>query len=159
MSITEAQAKLNYLEYLEVLDMENTKSRKRGNIFNDRHGRMNINCGRGLNWKQTEPQEDMSVVKGTTHRIIVVKSPDKRYFEEAIFVVRDEALGEGGASSETILKEARKIAGAYMGRRKRLSLPPKGRLGHISKMPAPLIAAAGAAVTGVAWLTARLCGL
>lgn len=103
------------------------------------------------------------MVKGTSHRVIVVKSPDKRYFEEAIFVVRDEILRERGADSAAILREAQAIANAYMGKRGR-ALPrspkrerPKRRA--ISRLPAPLIAAAGAAATGVAWLTAHLCGL
>lgn len=93
------------------------------------------------------------MVKGTTRRIIVIKSPDPRYFEEAIFVVRDDVLKERGADSAAILKEARKIANSYVG----LRLKTPGRL--FSKLPAPIIAAAGAAATGVAWLTARLCGL
>lgn len=124
---------------------------------------MNRSCGRGLNWKQMEPQEGWSVVKGTTHRIIVVKSPDKRYFEEAIFVVRDEVLREKGADSAAILREAHKVANSYMGKyRPALPLKQKERSPRtktISKLPAPLIAAAGAAATGVAWLTAHLCGL
>jgi hypothetical protein len=136
---------------------------------------MNKNSRVRLNWKQMEPREGWSVVKGTTHRVIVVKLPDKRYFEEAIFVVRDDVLRERGADSQAILREAHKIASSYIGQYKPKALSDRGmapRVGSgqkigvktvkklsISRLPAPLIAAAGAAATGLAWLTAHLCGL
>ena len=110
---------------------------------------------RRLNWKYKEPQEDDNVVKGTSHRVIVVKSPDKRYFKEAIFIVRDDIFRESGANEESVLREARKIANSYMGR---LKTRRNGRTNAILRLPVPIFAA-GAAVTGIAWLTARLCGL
>lgn len=133
----------------------NNKSRKR---LNWKHKAMGAEEPEARPPSPKAPREGWSVVKGTTHRIIVVKSPDKRYFEEAIFVVRDDVLRERGADSAAVLKEARKIAGSYMGR-SRKNKEKKQKTSFISKLPAPVIAAAGAAATGVAWLTARLCGL
>ena len=107
-----------------------------------------------LNWEHMETQGGFDVVKGVSHRVIVVKSPDK-YFEEAIFVIREDVLKSGGANGESILKEARRVANSYVtGRNK----PKKGKH-FISKLPAPFFIAAGAAVTGVAWLALRLCGV
>lgn len=93
------------------------------------------------------------MVKGVTRRVIVIKSPDTRYFEEAIFVVRDDVFRERGADSAAIIKEAQKIASSYVSGGK--FRPLKKTL----SLPAPLFAAAGAAATAAAWLTVSLCGL
>ena len=107
-----------------------------------------------LNWEQMEPQGGFDVVKGVSHRVIVVKSPDK-YFEEAIFVIREDVLRSTGANSESVLKEARRVANSYVAVRNKTG---KGKR-FMSKLPAPLFIAAGAAATGVAWLTMHLCGV
>lgn len=117
--------------------------------------RLNNNSRRRLHWKQMEPQEGWNVIKGITHRVIVVKSPDTRYFEEAIFVVRDDILRDKGADSAEVLREARKIANSYVSGSKGKPV----RLRKTFNIPAPFFAAAGAAATGVAWLTSSLCGL
>ena len=76
------------------------------------------------------------MVKGISRQVIVVHSPDKKLFEQAIFILRDDAVGEG-ITDEQLLKEAdRAIRSPAVKKR----------------MPAPLWAAAGAAVTGLAWL-------
>ena len=36
------------------------------------------------------------MVKGITRQVILVKSPDPKLFEEAIFIVKEEALARGG---------------------------------------------------------------
>ena len=105
-----------------------------------------------LNWEQMEPQGGSDVVKGVSHRVIVVKSPDK-YFEEAIFVIREDVLRSRGASSEAVLKEARRAANSYVsGRNKTVK-------SFFSRLPAPFFVAAGAAVACVTWLALRLCGV
>ena len=38
------------------------------------------------------------MVKGVTRQVILVKSPDRRLFEEAIFIVKEEALAREGVS-------------------------------------------------------------
>ena len=107
-----------------------------------------------LNWEHMESQGGFDVVKGVSHRVIVVKSPDK-YFEEAIFVIREDVLRSRGASCEAVLKEARRAANSYVAGRNK---PVKGKQ-LISRLPAPFFIAAGAAATGIAWLALRLCGV
>ena len=52
------------------------------------------------------------MVKGTSKRIVVVKSPDPKVFEEAIFIVKEDFLGRGGQIDA--LKEAQQAARAYI---------------------------------------------
>ncbi len=111
-----------------------------------------------LNWEQMEPQGGFDVVKGVSHRVIVVKSPDK-YFEEAIFVIREDVLRSRGASSEAVLKEARRVANSYVSGRNKPVTRKKTVNSFMSKLPAPVFVAVGAAAAGVAWLTLHLCGV
>ena len=53
------------------------------------------------------------MVKGISRRVILVKSPDPRLFEEAIFIVREEALSGGGVNADQVLQEAQKVARGY----------------------------------------------
>lgn len=56
-----------------------------------------------------EQQGGREVIKGVSHRIIVVKSPN-RLFEEAIFIIRDDVFSDKGADSAAVIKEARRAA-------------------------------------------------
>ena len=47
------------------------------------------------------------MVKGVSRRVIVVKEPDPRFFEEAIFIVKEDAFSREGISADQILQEAR----------------------------------------------------
>jgi len=78
------------------------------------------------------------MVRGTTRQVLVVKGPDAKLFEQAIFLVRDEALADGGISEDALLQEARKICAQ--------SHPkfPIWRKG--------LWALSGSALTGLLWL-------
>lgn len=80
------------------------------------------------------------MVKGISRQVIVVRSPDQKLFEQAIFILREEALGEG-ISDEAILRQAKLAAEGYLsaktGRRKR----PSGAL----------CALAGSLFTGLIW--------
>ena len=49
------------------------------------------------------------MVKGTTRQVVVVKGPDPKLFDQAIFLVRDEVLMQGGITEEALLKEARQV--------------------------------------------------
>lgn len=49
------------------------------------------------------------MVKGITRQVIVVKSPDQKLFEQAIFLVRDDALTESGITEDALLQEARQV--------------------------------------------------
>ena len=54
------------------------------------------------------------MVKGISRRVVVVDSPDQRFFEQAIFIVRNDAAGEG-VSSRELVEEARRVAKSYSG--------------------------------------------
>lgn len=55
------------------------------------------------------------MVKGVAKRVIVVKSPDPKVFEEAIFIVREEYLKTAGMTRAQLLHQAREAAGIYTG--------------------------------------------
>ena len=76
------------------------------------------------------------MVKGITKQVIVVHSPDLKLFEQAIFILREDAVGEG-ITDEVLLKEAQKAI-------HQRELP--------KVMSGPLWACAGAGVTGLVWL-------
>lgn len=81
------------------------------------------------------------MVKGTSRQVIVVQGPEEKLFEQAIFILKDKALGEG-ITDEDILKEAKAaIRGeGYPARGKRLYLYGAAW------------AAGGAIGTGLVWL-------
>lgn len=93
------------------------------------------------------------MVKGISRRVIVVKSPDPKVFEEAIFIIREDFLSQPGVSPERVMKEAQEVADGYM---KSISSRSKR---FINRLPAPALAAAGAAATGIAWIALRLVGV
>ena len=54
---------------------------------------------RRLNYKQkTDNREATEVIKGVAKRVIVVKSPDPKVFEEAIFIVREDYMKTAGVT-------------------------------------------------------------
>lgn len=54
------------------------------------------------------------MVKGISRRVIVVDSPDPRIFEQAIFIIRnDAAAGSGGVTSQQLVDQAVRIAKNY----------------------------------------------
>ena len=61
----------------------------------------------------------MYMVKGITRQVILVKSPDPRLFEEAIFIVKEGLLGEGGVTAEQVVEEARRVADGFVKKRQR----------------------------------------
>lgn len=54
------------------------------------------------------------MVKGSTRQVILVKSPDPNFFEEAIFIVKDEAVQREGVSTEQVIRQARQAADGYL---------------------------------------------
>ena len=54
------------------------------------------------------------MVKGVSRRVVVVKSPDPKWFEQAIFLLREEA-GAEDAPEEQVLKRAQEVADALAG--------------------------------------------
>ena len=87
------------------------------------------------------------MVKGITRRVVVIKSPDQNIFDEAVFIVREDALHRGVTNSE-ILREAQDAAASYMKSRR--------KKGVLSDLPAPHFAVLGAAATGLLWLLSHI---
>ena len=80
------------------------------------------------------------MVKGVSRQVIVVHAPDPKLFEQAIFILKDDAVGKDGISDETLLKEAKKI----------IMSPAKKR--NTGKLLGPMWALLGAIVTGIIWV-------
>ena len=78
------------------------------------------------------------MVKGVSRQVIVVHSPDPKLFDQAIFILKDEAVGQG-ITEEALLKEAQQV---IRGPQKKRKLYLYG----------PVWAFGGALVTGLAWL-------
>lgn len=85
----------------------------------------------------------IAVVKGVSRRVIVIKSPDLHIFDEAIFIVREDALLENGMTGDEIVKQAQEVADNYI----RSHLNKR----WFPKLPAPAFAAIGAGITALAW--------
>ena len=81
------------------------------------------------------------MVKGVSRQVIVVRSPDPKLFEQAIFVLKDEAVGQG-ITDEALLKEAQQA----------IRFPGKERKKRRLFLYGPAWACAGAAVTAAVWL-------
>lgn len=78
------------------------------------------------------------MVKGVSKQVIVVSSPDRELFDQAIFILKDEAVGQG-ITEERLLKEAQRAINTP-------SKKPKLRY------YGPVWACGGALVTGMVWL-------
>jgi hypothetical protein len=91
----------------------------------------------------------MQMVKGISRRVVVVDSPDQRFFEQAIFILRSDAAGEG-VSARQLVDEARQVARNYGG----------GGRGRFSRLWGDLNPAVytlmGAGATGLLWMIAAL---
>ena len=79
------------------------------------------------------------MVKGISRQVIVVHSPDPKLFEQAIFILKEDAVGEG-ITDEMLLKEAKQVI--------RGDEPGKGRIWLFG----PLWACGGAFLTAIVWL-------
>ena len=79
------------------------------------------------------------MVKGTSRQVIVVHAPEEKLFEQAIFILRDSAVGEG-ISDEALLREARSY------------LDPPVRRKRKWVHSGPVWAMAGAGTTGLLWI-------
>lgn len=80
------------------------------------------------------------MVKGISRQVILVQSPDPQLFEQAIFILKDEAVLQG-VTDEQLLKEAKRLMHTG-GRHSASGLLSKGIVW----------AAMGAALTGAVWL-------
>lgn len=79
------------------------------------------------------------MVKGISRQVIVVHSPDQKLFDQAIFILKDDAVKEG-VTDEMLLKSANKLLN-NASPNKKLPLTSYGAVW----------ACAGAMLTGLAW--------
>ena len=84
------------------------------------------------------------MVKGISRQVIVVHSPDPKLFEQAIFILKNEAV-EQGITEEALMKEAQQvIRGGGAAKKRKLYLY------------GPVWACGGAVITGLIWLVTGL---
>ena len=82
------------------------------------------------------------MVKGISRQVIVVQSPDRKLFDQAIFILKERSPD---VTDEMLLKEAQRALHGYVPERKR----PLSLYG-------PAWACGGAAVTAALWLLTAL---
>lgn len=84
------------------------------------------------------------MVKGVSRQVIVVHAPGEEIFDQAIFILRNDAVNKG-ITDEMLLKQAQQaIHGGAAGKKRKLWLY------------GPVWACGGAAVMGAAWLITLL---
>ena len=79
------------------------------------------------------------MVKGISKQVILVQNPDRELFDQAIFILKDDAVG-AGITEDQLLKEAERAIHAPASRKPKL------------RYYGPVWACGGALVTGIAWL-------
>ena len=79
------------------------------------------------------------MVKGISRQVIVVHSPEPKLFEQAIFILKEDAQE---VTDEQLLKEANRALH---------SVSPEGRFSKFLRS-GPAWACGGAVVTGLVWL-------
>ena len=77
--------------------------------------------------------------------MILVKAPDEKLFEQAIFLVKEEALAREGLGTEEIMEEARQAAWSYLGR-------TGGWKERVRRISGPLWGVLGAVLASVGWM-------
>ena len=82
------------------------------------------------------------MVKGISRQVIVVQSTDKQLFDQAIFILRDDAVGKHAVTDDALLREANRLLVSKKHSRK----PVTG----------PVWALGGALITGLAWFLSAL---
>lgn len=85
------------------------------------------------------------MVKGISRQVIMVHSPDPKLFDQAIFILKDEAVGKEGITEELLLKEATRLIGTKQVNRRKHNL-----------LFASIWAFGGALSTGILWLISSL---
>lgn len=87
------------------------------------------------------------VVKGVARRVVVVKSPDPKVFDEAIFIVRDESGRSPGVTTAELLREAQAVAENFVRGERRTRFRP---------LPWWAFSLMGAGGMGLAWAATLL---
>lgn len=83
------------------------------------------------------------MVKGISRQVIMVQSPDPKLFEQAIFVLKEDAISNESINEESLLREAKRLIGT---REKKQNW----------QIGATIWAGAGALATGIVWALTTL---
>ena len=86
------------------------------------------------------------MVKGVSRQVIVVHSPDRKLFEQAIFILKEDAVGKDGITDEALLKEAGQAI---------RNTSPRGGKRRLA-MYGAVWACGGALTTGLIWMLTML---
>ena len=62
------------------------------------------------------------MVKGISRQVIVLHSPEQKLFEQAIFILKEDALRDGGVTDDELMKEAKRLMGEREGKKRTKSL-------------------------------------
>lgn len=87
------------------------------------------------------------MVKGVSRQVIVVRPPDARLFEQAIFLLRDDERSAGVTDAQ-LLQQAQRAVGQYL----HTCHTPR----RFSLWQKLLWSGAGAALSGLIWLLLRI---
>lgn len=85
------------------------------------------------------------MVKGVSRQVIVMQSPDPKLFEQAIFILKDDAVRQG-ITDENLMKEAKRAINGV----------PREKKGPKLYLYGPAWACGGAVITGLVWLVTCL---
>ena len=88
------------------------------------------------------------MVKGISRRVVVIKSPDAKFFEQAIVILKDDVTPPGGKGSIDIVHEACRIASSCTQEHK--------KEGFFRRIPSPVFAMLGAAAVALIWIITML---
>ena len=88
------------------------------------------------------------MVKGISKQVIVVQAPDAKLFEQAIFIVKNDAFSPG-VSERQIVDEARSVVQSYLGSAK----PPRKKAAKSFSVLSLLLGAGG---IGLVWALSLL---
>lgn len=90
------------------------------------------------------------MVKGISRQVVVIDAPDEKLFEQAIFIVRNDALKEG-VTARALVQEARRVAKNCTSERKADSLWTRYM---------PLVSACmGGGAVGLLWFFMSFCAV
>jgi hypothetical protein len=85
------------------------------------------------------------MVKGISRQVIVVHSPEPKLFEQAIFILKEDALRQEGVTDDLLLQEARRLLCTSGDSKKRRLF-----------LYGPVWAGFGAVLMGIVWLLSTL---
>lgn len=84
------------------------------------------------------------MVKGISRQVILVHGPDPKLFEQAIFILKDDAVSQG-VSDDALLAQAQRVLRCG---------PQEGKKGFI--LYGAFWTLCGALLTGIAWILTSL---